>query len=175
MQVDLFDVQRRYGEMADEEFALLKRSDLLPEIQALYDRELARRSASPKWIALRSQLESDPHPTWLPLLKKWQDDYNDWLEHATPKRIIVSWLVGVVLAAPPWIVEARNINVYRDIGETAWTVYFLLGMPGFIFATRIDRDHHGSINVEAIANLIFYGFLFLNFLVRGARRREAAS
>ena len=174
MQVDLFDIQRRYNDMADEEFALLKRTDLLPEVQAVYDRELARRSSSPKWMAVRTQLESDPHPTSLLPLKKWQDDYNDWLEHATPKRIIVSWLVGIVLAAPPWIVQTKNIDVYKDIGETAWTVYFLLDMPGFIFATWVARDHHGSINVGAMANLVFYWFLFLSFLVRRARRKGAS-
>jgi hypothetical protein len=106
--------------------------------------------------------------------KKWQDGFDAWLQHATPKRIFVSWLVGIMLAAPPWIVQTKNIDLYHKAGDTINTIYLMLDMPGFIFAIWVDRDHVGSINVGAMANLVFYGFLMLHFLVRSARRREGS-
>jgi hypothetical protein len=156
--------------MSDEEFGSLKRSDLLPEVQFLYDQELARRSSSPELIALHPKAEIGPQ-TERQRTTEVGGGFNAWLERAALKRLIVSWLVGIVLATPPWIVQTRNIDLYHNAGETANTIYLVLDMPGFIFASWVNRDHSGgSINVGAMANSVFYGFLFYLFLLRRARR-----
>jgi hypothetical protein len=95
-----------------------------------------------------------------------------WLQRAAVKRIFASWLIGIGLAAPPWIVQTKNIDLYHDIGDTANTVYLILALPGFIFATWVDRDHRGSINVSAMANSVFYGLLVYGFLVRRAKDKS---
>lgn len=169
MQVDLSDIQRRYDEMTDEEFALLKRTDLLPEVQAVYDRELARRS-SPEWIARHPKLEIGPDPVWPPSPnKEWRDVFKPWRQHATLKRIMTSWLVGIVLAAFPWIVQTRNIDLYHNAGETINMIYLILDIPGLMLASRFGTH---QTNVGALANSVFYGLLVLRFLVRRAGECE---